>query len=259
MVKSDIEAFELCKKVYFVGSSKVSVHIIKTEKGLIMLDAGYPDMYEQIVDSMAELKLDPKDLCAIIHTHGHIDHYGCTKRFKEISGAKTYISAIDNEILNGNRNLSGADVLGLPVPEPFNCDVLIKDGDVFDFGDVTLRCLLTPGHTEGVITCFFTVKDGDEELVAAMHGGVGINSMELAWLNKYSLPLDLPYQFLEGLEMLRSEKVDVVLGNHPYQNDTPKMLENAKAGKSNVNPEYWNEFLDWCKKRVKDLLKKERG
>ena len=46
-VKSDIQAFNMYENIYFVGSSRVSVHIIKTEVGLVMIDTGYPDMYEQ--------------------------------------------------------------------------------------------------------------------------------------------------------------------------------------------------------------------
>ena len=104
--KSDIQPFQMHHNIYFVGSTRVSVHIIQTEVGLVMLDTGYPDMYEQILDSMDELGLNPKNICAIFHSHGHIDHFGCTDKFKQISGAKTYISAIDNDIVNGKLDLS---------------------------------------------------------------------------------------------------------------------------------------------------------
>jgi len=111
-VKSDIQPFRLCENIYFVGSTKVSVHLIKTEDGLVMIDTGYPDMYEQILDSMDDLGFNPKDICAIFHSHGHIDHFGCTQKFKELSGAKTYISRIDNDIVNGTLDLSWAKELG---------------------------------------------------------------------------------------------------------------------------------------------------
>lgn len=78
---SDIPAFQMLENLYFVGSSRVSVHIIRTLEGLVMLDTGYPDMYEQILDSMAQLALDPRQIVAIIHSHGHIDHFGCTRQF----------------------------------------------------------------------------------------------------------------------------------------------------------------------------------
>ena len=49
MCKSDIKAFNMYGNLYFVGSTRVSVHIIKTEEGLIMIDTGYPDMLDQIL------------------------------------------------------------------------------------------------------------------------------------------------------------------------------------------------------------------
>ncbi|MBQ9861394.1 MAG: MBL fold metallo-hydrolase, partial [Clostridia bacterium] len=65
--ESDIQPFKMCENIYFVGSTKVSVHIIETDEGLVMLDTGYPNMYEQILNSMEALGLDPKNICAIFH------------------------------------------------------------------------------------------------------------------------------------------------------------------------------------------------
>lgn len=130
------------------------MHIIDTKDGLVMIDTGYPDMYDQILDSMNELELNPADICAIFHSHGHIDHFGCTQKFKELSGAKTYISRIDNDIVNGKLDLSWASELGYDRLPPFDCDVLVEDGEKFSFGDVVVRCRLTPGHTDsnGVVS-----------------------------------------------------------------------------------------------------------
>ena len=77
MCKSDITPFKMHNQIYFVGSTRVSVHIIKTDVGLIMIDTGWPDMYEQILDSMKCLDLDPKDICAIFHSHG--EWFGVTE------------------------------------------------------------------------------------------------------------------------------------------------------------------------------------
>ncbi len=256
MLKSDIKAFEIYKNIYFVGSSRVSVHIVRSKMGLIMLDTGYPDMYDQILNSMADLGLEPEKICAIFHTHGHIDHFGCTLKFKEISGAKTYISAIDNEITNGNRNLSWADELGYPRPEPFNCDVLINDGDVFDFSDVKIRPRLTPGHTEGVLSYFFEMED---KTVAAMHGGVGMNTLNKDYLTKNGLPLTLIDEFLKGLETLKSERVDLVLGNHPQQNSTSQKLEAVNNGKCVLDKNEWQEFLNIYKEKILNMICQEKG
>jgi len=258
-VKSDIKAFNMFGNLYFVGSSKVCVHIIKTEKGLVMIDTGYPDMYEQILDSMAELGLDPKDICAIFHSHGHIDHFGATERFKALSGAKTYVSRIDNDILNGTYDLSWAKELGLERMPFFNCDILIDDGDEFVFGKTKIRALLTPGHTQGTLSYFVNIEDGDESIIAGMHGGVGMNSLSRKFLTDYNLPLSLRDDFRAGLKRLRNEHVDLHMGNHAGHNDTFSKCEKVLAGESIVNPDDWSEFLDRTEKRLDDLLEKEKA
>ena len=257
-MKSDIMPFNMYGNVYFVGSSRVSVHIIKTEVGLVMIDTGYPVMYEQILDSMEMMGLDPKDICAIFHSHGHLDHFGSTQKFKELSGAKTYISRIDNDIVNGTYDLSWAKELGLPHVEPFNCDVLVEDGDVFTFGSTKIRCRLAPGHTEGTLAIFVHIKENNGEVVAAMHGGIGRNSMEAKWLKEYGLSLDIRQTFLKGLRDLSSEKVDFVLGNHPNQSDTLGKLEKVQKGESILNSEEWPEFLKRVEQRVLEMLEKEQ-
>ncbi len=243
LFKSDIQPFEICENIYFVGSTRVSVHIIKTEDGLVMLDTGFPDMYEQILDSMDKLGLDPSNICAIFHSHGHIDHFGCTQKFKELSGAKTYISRIDNDILNGKLDLSWANELGYEKLPDFDCDVLVENGDSFSFGNTTVRCRLTPGHTDGVLSFFINITTKDNSYVAAMHGGVGFNTLKTEFLTKYKLSFACRDVFRKSLHSVADEHVDVVLGNHPEQNDTQGKLKKVLLGESTADNSEWKRFL----------------
>ena len=256
-IKSDIQPFKMYGNLYFVGSSKVSVHLIETEEGLIMIDTGYPEMYEQICDSMEELGFHPEDICAIIHSHGHIDHFGCTARFQERSGAKTYISRIDNNILNGTDDLSWARELGYEPLQPFDCDVLIEDGDSVTFGNTTVRFRLAPGHTAGTLAIFVDVEADGEHKIAAMHGGIGLNSMTAKFLQSYQLPLDCRDRFREGLHALSKEHVDLVMGNHAGQNDTPGKLEKVLAGENILDPGEWQRFLLNVEEKLDAMLKRE--
>lgn len=243
-IKSDITPFKMYENIYFIGSTRVSVHLIETEEGLVMIDTGYPDMYEQILDSMIELDFNPKDICAIFHSHGHIDHFGCTQKLKELSGAKTYISHIDNDIVNGKTDLSWAQELGYERLPAFNCDVLVADGDSFSFGNTTIRCILTPGHTDGVLSFFISTGRGDRKIVAAMHGGVGFNTLTTEFLNKYKLSFSCRDVFRESIHKIIDEQVNVVLGNHPQQNDTEGKLQKVLMGESIVDNNEWKRFLN---------------
>lgn len=251
MSKSDIKAFNMYGNLYFVGSTRVSVHIIKTEKGLVMIDTGYPDMLEQILDSMNELGLDPKDICAIFHSHGHIDHYGCTREIAELSGAKTYISRIDNDIVNGTYDISWARELDYETIKPFDCDVLIEDGDIFTFGNTIVRCVHTPGHTDGVMSYFINVSDGKNELIAGMFGGMGMNTMRAKYLDKNGFSYDCRERFKESVSKLRKEHVDIVMGNHPENNRTKK----KSAGEvSCIDQDEWQRLLDSGEKSLRDTI-----
>ena len=242
-MKSDIQPFQMYGNLFFVGSSKVSVHIIKTTVGLVMIDTGYPDMYEQILGSMQELGLDAQDICAIFHSHGHIDHFGCTLRLLQLCNARTYISRIDNEIVNGHLDLSWAKELHLKREHPFNCDVLIEDGDSFVFGDTTIRCRLTPWHTDGVLSFFINVEKDGETAIAAMHGGVGMNTLKSEYLLENGLSFSCRETFRKGLHALAEEKVDIVMGNHPGQSHTVEKLQKVLNGESIVDPSEWKHFL----------------
>ena len=203
---------------------------------------------------MEELGFEPKDICAIFHSHGHIDHYGCTRELVPLSGAKTYISNIDNEIVNGTYDISWAKELNYEIIEPFDCDVLIEDGDVFTFGSTKVRCVHTPGHTDGVMSYFVNVQDGDDVLIAGMFGGMGMNTMRAKYLDKNGFSYDCRDKFKESILKLRPEHVDIVMGNHPENNDT---VLKSQGEKSCVDPSEWQRLLDDGERSLKNTIAKE--
>ena len=254
-VKEKLQPFCMHANLYFIGCEAVSVHLLDTEKGLVLIDTGYPDMRDLILGNIRKMGFDPKDICAIFHSHGHIDHYANTQELVRLSGATTYISAIDNDILNGTLDLSWAKELGLARIEPFSCDVLLEDGQVFDFGNTTIRCVHTPGHTAGVMSFIVTLSDGT---VAAMHGGIGMNSMKADFLRAYGLSFACRQQFKEGLHRLASERVDLVMGNHPNQSHTlQKMQARLSAGAEILDSTEWLDFLKKAERRIDKLMQED--
>lgn len=259
--QSDIAPFKMLGNLYFIGSRAVSVHLIDTGEGLIMIDTGFPHMQQQILESMRLLGFDPSDIRILLHSHGHYDHIGNTAYFKALSGAKTYISRVDNDIVNGQRRLSWAEELGYAPLPAFDCDVLLEDGDVLALGNTRIACRLAPGHTEGTMCFFFELEDGERRLRAAMHGGVGTNSMERVFLESHSLPLELRSIFRRDLHALAEIPVDVVLGNHPDQNDTEGKLHRIQAGERNacIDPDEWRRFLMTCEFRLDRCIAAEQA
>ena len=258
--KGYVKPFKIFGNLYFVGTEPASTHIIDTGEGLIMLDSGYHQSLYIVIHNMHLLGLNPLDLKYIVHTHGHIDHFGATKALVSLTGAKTFLGAPDKEYANGKLDLSYATELGMEFSETFEPDILINDGDIIELGNTKIRAVATPGHTPGAMSYFFDVTDGVEAFRAGLHGGMGINTLCREFLDKYNLPYSLRDDFVNSMNRLNEQKVDIFLGNHMQHNDTLGKARRIENGEKYafVNPDEWNSYNLWCIKNFENMLSSEK-
>ena len=87
---SDIAPHRMAGNLHFVGTYKASAHMVDTGEGLILIDTGYPETADVIVESLELLGYSIKDVKYILHSHGHWDHTGGTAKLVELSGAETF-------------------------------------------------------------------------------------------------------------------------------------------------------------------------
>ena len=252
----DYLSFKIFDRLYCIGDKGASSYIIDSGDGLVMIDTGYLEGSDKLLASMEELGLSISKVKHIVHTHGHIDHFGATKRLVSLSKAKTYLGAPDRAAANGEKEMSFAKELGMEFTEYFEPDVLLYDGDVLTFGDISIKCVATPGHTAGAFSYFFTL-DGKR---FGIHGGAGLNTLVSSYLDKMELPYALRIDFLDSMDKLKREVVDVFLGNHIGHNDTFGKYERLMAGEADafVDPSEWCAFLDSCKQKLETLMEKEK-
>lgn len=240
--------FHVCGNLWHVGGTCSPSYLFDTGDGLLLLDTGFPKTGYFLIQNIHEIGRDPRDIRWILHSHGHFDHFGSTRALAALTGAKTYIGEGDRDIANGKLPLSWAAELGSAYDEPFEPDVLIRDGDVLTFGKMSFRCVAAPGHTPGVMAYFSDLEENGRTYRAGMHGGVGFNSMSLKFLKKYGLSADCRRQFSEGLAKLKNERVDVFVGNHLWNNRTDEKLaeraKNPSGPNPFVDPSEWRRFLE---------------
>lgn len=251
--------FRIFGNLYFVGTVPASTHIIDTGKGLIMIDPGYPQSLYLVIDNMYRMGLSPHDIKYIVITHGHYDHLGAVRALVEMTGAKTFLGKEDVDYANGKVDLTWAKELGCEYYEAFEPDVLLSHNDVIELGNTRILVKDAPGHTPGTKAFFFDVTDGKKTYRVGTHGGVGINSMEKSFLEKYGLPTSIREQFVPAIDALMDEKVDIFIGNHVGNNDTVgKGARITETENPFIDSTAFQAFLEERKQAYFDLLEKEK-
>lgn len=168
-MKAPYAPFHIIGDVYYVGSAGLACYILKTAKGEILLDSGYPDMAAQIEDNIKQLGFQLSDVKILINSHAHIDHGGGMAQLKMDTGAQLVAMAEDapyfengghNDVLFGDRSTF----------PPVHVDRVIHDGDKVKLGGTELTAHRTPGHTPGNTTWTTVVKDGGKSYATVFFG-----------------------------------------------------------------------------------------
>ncbi len=239
---SDMTPFRMIGNLYFVGTKGASSHLIDTGNGLILIDSGYAETADVIVESMSILGFDVQDVKYILHSHGHYDHTGGAKKLIELSGAESFLHPADFRYLSDNTPHTP-----------------LGDGHVIRLGNTEILCLHTPGHTMGTVSFFFSVEENGKRYRAGMFGGAGTNQLKKDFLTDQNLSLLQRGHFLKSIERLRGQQVDVFVGNHSWNNRTPQKYQISLTATENpfIDPTEWSKFLDQCEKKMLNIITEE--
>ncbi|MCQ2387881.1 MAG: MBL fold metallo-hydrolase [Clostridia bacterium] len=236
-----IEPFKILDNLAFIGMYHSSSHLVDTGDGLVIIDAGYYVTAYATLNGIYALGYNPKDVKYIFLTHWHKDHTEATNQLLNVcTNAKVVIGVRDD-----------VEVVKRGYAKP---DIVVKDGDTIKLGDITFRFVETPGHTIGTVSIFFDIKDNGKVYHAGMFGGAGPGAMLKEDPTYYE---GCKQEYLNSIEKLRKEKVDLFIGNHCWNNNTDERCKHFND-KNGVNPFYdekeFYKFLDFCEKRVLKMI-----
>ena len=160
------EPVKVFDNLYFFGQSEYSVWAITTSKGIIVLDTIFDySVEDEVAGGMKKMGLDPANIKYAIVSHAHPDHDGGARFLQEHYGTRVIMSPADWDVLD--KRTSGT--------KPKR-DIEATDGQQLTLGDTTVTIYITPGHTSGTISSVFPVRDKGKPHIAALWGGVGLNT-----------------------------------------------------------------------------------
>jgi len=153
-------------RIHTLFTGVANTHIVETERGVIVIDAGMPRMAHRILGRIRTLGHSPQDVRLIVVTHGHIDHAGSAVALKRLTGAPIAMHRADARLtttrdlkIPPGRNPSTERIGGLmrafgwlaPI-ETFAPDIALEDGQSLRDLGFDARVVHTPGHTAGSVT-----------------------------------------------------------------------------------------------------------
>ncbi|WP_066781085.1 subclass B3 metallo-beta-lactamase [Sphingomonas sp. CCH5-D11] len=139
---------------YLVGFGGLSVALIDTGKGLILIDGALPQAAPAILANVSRLGFRPRDIKYILSTEPHFDHAGGIAALARDTDATVVASARGAEGLRTGRLAADDPQLGydsrFPAVTPDLATVrAMGDGEVLRLGNVAITARATPGHTAG--------------------------------------------------------------------------------------------------------------
>ena len=212
-------ATKMFDQLTFVGDERYNSFILETTAGLVLIDAMYPGpKYTNMIEqAIRDIGYDPSDVIALLLTHGHPDHYGSPNHWIHNYGTEVFLSEIDIETA---RNFEPEGPSAPGTSTAFECDevTIIEDMEELTFGDTTIKCVFTPGHSPGAMSFIFEVTDEGVPHMAGLWGGNGVPK-DAEGLDVYEWSLD------RYMEVCDEYNVDVEISNHPWVDMTLQRLD----------------------------------
>lgn len=137
-----------------VGQLNTNCYLFYDEdtRNCFIIDPG--DDGDFIINRIKDLDLKPQ---LILATHGHFDHVLAATELKLAFNIPFYLNAKDTKILKRTQSTTKYFTGIKPDPPP-KVDKYLKEGQVLKVGNLSLKVIKSPGHTQGSV-CFYCEKE----------------------------------------------------------------------------------------------------
>ena len=137
---SPVETQQIIENIFSVQDTFVNMYLIKTGDQYVAIDAG--NNADNVLFELTKLKINPDKVIAVFLTHTDQDHVAAIKYFKH---AQVYLSKQERQLLNGDKSRFLFFGNKIATKEY----LVIDDQQLFNIGNISVKGILTPGHTPG--------------------------------------------------------------------------------------------------------------
>ena len=220
---------------YSVGFGGLSVVLIDTGAGLVLVDGAVPQSVADVERNIRQLGFRVEDIAYILSTEPHYDHGGGIAALARDSGARVVASPEAARALRNGRIPEDDPQFGQVPPMPAIADIReISDGETLHLGNTTITARATPGHTAGSMS--WTWSSCEAETCRDIVFASSINPVSRdGYLFSDPAKSGIVAQFRRSFEAFRAIDCDILITAHPDMSGSePDICRNYAAHYENV-------------------------
>jgi len=203
----------------FPHHDSANVYLI-AGKNPVLIDCGSHRSVPGMLRNLAALGMAPRDLAAVIATHGDCDHtQGFHDLQRENPDLRLHLHPVDWPLVQEMNPYRNAAYLYRIAFQPISPELLVPlaDGHRIPAGDGELTILHTPGHTEGSV-CLWGEIDGRHVLFAGDTVGGSMRSLQGADLAIWAQAAET---WRTSLQRIAALEIDWILNGHEPASGLP--------------------------------------
>jgi metallo-beta-lactamase class B len=208
-----IEPLRISDHVWQIGTAGITVLLIKTDQGAVLIDGGMPQAAELLLAQMQRLGVARHELRLILHSHAHADHVGSLAALQRATGARVVSNAESAALLarGGSHDIHFADSITFP---PLHAERLVQDGEVVQLGRMAFTVAFTAGHTPGSMSWTWTDTRNGQPVRMAYVDSLSAPGYKLKGNAAYPRLLEA---YARSFATVRALPCDLLLTPHPEQ------------------------------------------
>ena len=223
---------------YLVGYTGLTIGLIDTGKGLILIDAGLPQGVSGVEENIRKLGFRIEDVKYLLSTEPHYDHGGGLAALARDTGAVVVASAAAAKVLErGRSDVDDPQEKWLPAFPPVKKVRVMRPGETLKLGDVTVTARATPGHTPGSMS--WSWQSCEEGKCLGLVFAASLNPLAAEGY-RYDTPgkTSPATRFRGTFATVRALPCDILFTSHPEASDGQTKFARLRQG---VKP---NPFID---------------
>ena len=252
------EGFRIIGNLYGVGSYDLSVFLITTDEGHILVNTGLEDSTQMIRDNMESLGFQLEDIRILLTQQAHWDHTAALAEIKEISGAEMWATVGDAKVLEDG-GFSDPHFGGEATFTALDVDKIIRDGEIITLGGLELTVYHHPGHTEGSSSYSMQVSENGQDYNVLIANMGTINPGKRLTVNP-TYP-GVAEDFLNTYRRQKEMDVDIWVAAHNSQYNMHEKYRPGQAYSPNtfVDSAGFIRAIEGLEQRYADYVAEERA